>query len=102
MTRKRRWLIILAVLGVLVVVGGVTMGWIQHQRHASKITARPVPQAQLRRHVRKLIDATDFRGSVALIKKGRIVYTGGVGEADHTRKLANNGATMFPLANLRV
>ena len=29
MTRKRRWLIILAVLGVLVVAGGVTMGWIQ-------------------------------------------------------------------------
>ena len=100
MTRKRRWLIILAVLGVLVVAGGVTMGWIQHQRQASKITARPVPQAQLRRHVRKLIDATDFRGSVALIKKGRIVYTGGVGEADHTRKLANNGATMFPLASV--
>lgn len=100
MTRKRRWLIILAVLGVLVVAGGVTMGWIQHQRQASKITARPVPQAQLRRHVCKLIDATDFRGSVALIKKGRIVYTGGVGEADHTRKLANNGTTMFPLASV--
>lgn len=42
MTRKRRWLIILAVLGILVVAGGVTMGWIQHQRQASKITARPV------------------------------------------------------------
>ena len=40
MTRKRRWLIILAVLGVLVVAGGVTMGWIQHQRQASKITDR--------------------------------------------------------------
>ena len=60
MTRKRRWLIILAVLGVLVVAGGVTMPWIQHQRQVSKITARPVPQARLRRHVRKLLDSTAF------------------------------------------
>ena len=67
MTRKRRWLIILTVLGVLVVAGGVTMGWIQHQRQASKITARPVPQAQLRRHVRKLIDATNCPGKYARI-----------------------------------
>ena len=40
MTRKRRWLIILTVLGVLVVAGGVTMGWIQHQRQAHLTTPK--------------------------------------------------------------
>ncbi|MDG3060989.1 beta-lactamase family protein [Lacticaseibacillus casei] len=100
MAHKKRWLIVIGVLVAVLAAGGLTMAWIQHQRDATKITAHPVPQAQLGKSARKLIRETDFRGSIALIKQGRVVYSGGVGEANHDRKLANTGDTMFPLASV--
>ncbi|QVI34010.1 serine hydrolase [Lacticaseibacillus chiayiensis] len=100
MTHKKRWLIIGILILAVFAAGGLTMAWIHEQRDAIKVTTHPVPKAALGKSVRRLIRETDFTGSVALIKQRRIVYTGGVGEANHAHKLANNGDTMFPLASV--
>lgn len=97
---KHRWLIVIVLAVALVAATGLTMAWVYHQRQASKIVARPVPQAQVGKHAQALIKKTAFTGSVALIKNGQIVYTGGVGDADHGKHEANNGETMFPLASV--
>ncbi|EPC48475.1 serine-type D-Ala-D-Ala carboxypeptidase, partial [Lacticaseibacillus paracasei subsp. paracasei Lpp123] len=44
---KHRWLIVIVLAVALVAATGLTMAWVYHQRQASKIVARPVPQAQV-------------------------------------------------------
>ncbi|EPD05504.1 serine-type D-Ala-D-Ala carboxypeptidase, partial [Lacticaseibacillus paracasei subsp. paracasei CNCM I-2877] len=55
---KHRWLIVIVLAVALVAATGLTMAWVYHQRQASKIVARPVPQAQVGKHAQALIKKT--------------------------------------------